>query len=87
MKKVVRLTESDLVKIVKKVINESKHIDYNYFKIINKDGEVSGVGAAQKGSKNEFDLIEKIFELGLTPVVISKEEYDDFDEGDEIRNF
>jgi hypothetical protein len=87
MKKVIRLTESDLVKIVNKVIYESKYIDFNYFKIVNKDDEVLGVGAAQKGSRNEFDLIEKIFDLGLMPVVISKEEYDVYDEGDEIRNF
>lgn len=68
-------------------INETKETIFNYFKMIDSDGEVAGVGSVEKGSKNELMIIEKIFEMGLTPVVISKEEYDEFDDGDEIRNF
>lgn len=68
-------------------INESKETIFNYFKMIDSDGKVVGVGSVEKGSKNELMIIEKIFEMGLTPVVISKEEYDEFDDGDEIRNF
>lgn len=87
MKKVVRLTESDLIRLVKRVIKESKEIVYNYFKIIDIDGEIVGVGAVEKGSRNEMRVIDEIFNMGYRPVVISKEEYDDYDEGDEITNF
>jgi hypothetical protein len=87
MKKIVRLTESDLIRLVKRVINESKKIVYNYFKIVNKNNDIIGVGAVEKGSRNEMMIIDEIFNMGYRPVVISKKEYDDYDEGDEITNF
>lgn len=88
MKKIVKLTESELTNFIKKIINEmDENIKYNYFKIIDKDGEVVGVGAAERGSKNETEIIDQIFNYGYTPVRISKKEYEDYDEGDEIRNF
>ncbi len=86
MKKIIRLTESDLVKLVNKVVNESKTV-FNYFKIIDEDGDTVGVGATEKGSRNEVYFIEGIFELGLKPVKISEEEYNSYEDGDEIRNF
>jgi hypothetical protein len=63
------------------------HIVYNYFRIIEMDGEVVGVGAVEVGTPNEVSLIEDIFNLGYKPVKITKQEYDDFDEGDVISNF
>lgn len=88
MKKIIRLTESDLTNIVKRVIKETKDIKYNYFKIVDEDGEVAGVGAVEAGSANEIKLIEDIFNLGFTPVKITKQEYDDFEDyDDEIKNF
>lgn len=64
-----------------------KHIDYNYFKILDQDGEVCGVGAAEKGSDNEVFIINEIMNINYTLVKITKEEFEDYDEGDEIRNF
>jgi hypothetical protein len=87
MKKIIRLTESDLTKIVKRVIKEHENTVYNYFKIVGEDGEVYGVGGVEKGSKNEVYFIDEIFNLGFTPVKISQEEYESYDDGDEIRNF
>jgi hypothetical protein len=87
MKKIIRLTESDLTKIVKRVIKEHENTIYNYFKIVGEDGEVYGVGGVEKGSKNEVYFIDEIFNLGFTPVKISQEEYESYDDGDEIRNF
>ena len=63
-----------------------EHIVYNYFKIVDEDGDVVGVGAVEVGSKNESLMIDDIFNLGYKPVKITKQEYDDFD-GDEIKNF
>lgn len=67
--------------------NSDKHIIYNYFKIIDKDGEVVGVGAVEVGSENEGLLIDGIFNLGYKPVKITKQEFEEYNEGDEIRNF
>lgn len=64
-----------------------KHIDYNYFKILDQDGEVCGVGAAEKGSPNEVFIINEIMNFNYTLVKITKEEYDDYDDGIEIKNF
>ena len=61
MKKIIRLTESDLTKIVKRVIKEHENTVYNYFKIVGEDGEVYGVGGVEKGSKNEVYFIDEIF--------------------------
>jgi hypothetical protein len=88
MKKIVRLTESDLARIVKRVIMEKsdEHIVYNYFKIVDYDGDVVGVGAVEVGSKNESSMIDDIFNLGYKPVKITKQEFEEYD-GDEISNF
>jgi hypothetical protein len=53
---------------------------YNYFKIITSDGEMIGVGAAEKGSSNEVFVIEAIMEYGYTVVKIDKDEYDAYDD-------
>ena len=87
MKKIIRLTESDLARIVERVIEERDNTVYNYFKIVDEDGDTYGVGAVEKGSKNEVYFIDEIFNLGFTPVKISQEEYESYDDGDEIRNF
>ena len=86
MKKIIRLTESDLVRLVNKVIDESKTI-FNYFKIVDEDGDTVGVGATERGSRNEVHFIEGVFELGLKPVKISEDEYNEYEDGDEVRNF
>ena len=62
------------------------NIVYNYFKIVDQDGEVIGVGAAEKGSDNEVRIIDEILNLGCHPVIISEQEFNDFD-GDELTNF
>ena len=62
------------------------NIIYNYFKIVDQDGEVIGVGAAEKGSDNEVKIIDEILNLGYHPVIISEQEFNDFD-GDELTNF
>jgi len=53
---------------------------YNYFKIIASDGEMIGVGAAERGSSNEVFVIEAIMEYGYTVVKIDKDEYDAYDD-------
>ena len=62
------------------------NIVYNYFKIVDQDGEVIGVCGAEKGSDNEVRIIDEIFNLGCKPVIISEQEFNDFD-GDELTNF
>jgi hypothetical protein len=57
-----------------------EHIEQNYFKIIAEDGDIAGVGKADKGSHNEALLIEQLFDLGFKIVKCDKQEYDDFDE-------
>jgi len=64
-----------------------ENIVYNYFKVSDENGETYGVGAAEVGSKNEIMLIEGLLELNYSLVKISKQEFEDYDEGDEIRNF
>jgi len=77
--KVIRLTESDLARIVKRVIKENDdHIVYNYFKIVDKDGETI----------SELTFVDGLLNMGLKLVKISKQEYDDFDgEEDDNRNY
>lgn len=64
-----------------------ENIIYNYFKIIDEDGEVVGVGAVEKGSDNEVELINDILQLNFNLEKITRKEYDDYDWGDEIKNF
>ena len=80
------LSESKADELVD-MIKEHENTIYNYFKIVGEDGEVYGVGGVEKGSKNEVYFIDEIFNLGFTPVKISQEEYESYDDGDEIRNF
>jgi hypothetical protein len=80
------LSESK-VDVLVDMIKEHENTIYNYFKIVGEDGEVYGVGGVEKGSKNEVYFIDEIFNLGFTPVKISQEEYESYDDGDEIRNF
>jgi hypothetical protein len=63
-----------------------EHIVYNYFKIVDNDGDVVGVGAVESGSKNETLMIDDIFNLGYKPFKITKQEFEEYD-GDEIKNF
>ena len=80
MKKIIRLTESDLTRIVKRVIKENDdRTIYNYFKIVDKDGETISVSATEKGTKNELTFVDGLLNMGLKLVKISKQEYDDFD--------
>ena len=75
-----KLTESDLTRIVKRVIEENDdHIVYNYFKVVDKDGETISVSATEKGTKNELTFVDGLLNMGLKLVKISKQEYDDFD--------
>lgn len=64
-----------------------KNIVYNYFQILDKEGTVFGVGATEVGSKNEVTFIDGLHNLGCKLVKISKQEYEDYDAGDEISNF
>jgi hypothetical protein len=64
-----------------------KEIVYNYFKIVDEDGEIVGVVGAEQGSPNEFDIVEKILDSGFRPVKITEKEYIEYDEGDEFKNF
>jgi hypothetical protein len=59
--------------------------EYNYFKL-SEDGEVLGVGAAEKGTPNETFVIDECIRLGMKIEKITKEEYDGFD-GGVIKNF
>ena len=80
MKKIIRLTESDITRIVKRVIKENDdRTIYNYFKIVDKDGETISVSATEKGTKNELTFVDGLLNMGLKLVKISKQEYDDFD--------
>jgi hypothetical protein len=63
-----------------------KNIVYNYFKIIDNNGEVYGVGATEKGTNNEVMFIEGLFNLGCKVIKITKQEYEDFEDYDEISN-
>lgn len=78
MKKIVRLTESDLTRIVKRVLMEEK----NYFKVIDGDGDLVWMGTTDKGSEEERELINKLFDNGyrLIPSTKEKFEYFDFEE-------
>jgi hypothetical protein len=60
-------------------------INYNYFKIVDNDHGIIGVGATEKGSPNEFMIVEGCMELGFRIERATKEEYEAF-EGDEVKN-
>lgn len=56
----------------------------NYFRILNKENETIGVGGVEPGSENEMNIINHLMDVGCTIIKISKEEYDEYNEGDEI---
>ena len=56
----------------------------NYFKILNKKGETLGVGGVEPGSENEINIMNSLMDSGCIIVKISEEEYNEYDEGDEI---
>ena len=60
-----------------------KNIVYNYFKIIDNNGKVYGVGATERGTKNEVQFIDGLFNLGCKVIKITEQEYEDYD-GDEV---
>jgi hypothetical protein len=66
---------------------ENDYKMFNYFKIIDSDGDVIGVCGTEIGSINEVKFIEGLFNLGYSPVKITEDEYNNWVEGDEIRNF
>jgi hypothetical protein len=56
----------------------------NYFKFTSKDGKTVGVCLVEVGCKNEMNIIDTILDKGYSIVKITEQEYNDFDEGDEI---
>lgn len=65
---------------------KDSNIIYNYFKMIDEDGEAIGYGAVEKGSDNEVHLVNHALELGIKLEKTTKEEFDEFD-GDVVKNF
>lgn len=64
-----------------------KTIIYNYFQIIDVNGEVCGVGGTEVGSKNEVMFVDGLLNLGCNLIKITKQEYEGYDVGDEMSNF
>jgi hypothetical protein len=70
MKKIVRLTESDLKRVIKKILNEEKTYQYND-RTLNKKGEfINGEGTTETLTNGKIE-----FEMGL----ISGTEYEFYD--------
>lgn len=63
-------------------VNESKEKKYAYIKF--KKGDEEGVISVELGSKNHTNIINGLVDLGFKFTKISKSEYDNYDEGDEI---
>ena len=59
-------------------------MEMNYFKWVDSDGKTIGVVEAGQGTVNEFRIVGYLIDQGFTPIKITKEEYMDFDEGDEF---
>jgi hypothetical protein len=82
------LPDKDPLYMKKKFLENFQEIDYickmNYFKWFNKDGEVMGVGCTEPGCKNEISIMDYLMDEGYTIVKITEQEYNDYDEGDEV---
>ena len=70
MKKIIRLTESDLARIVKRVINETQEVDevFGFLKKRKKDGGDDYVEVKKFQGKNNVKLMQR---KGLEPEVIN----------------
>ena len=85
MKKVIRLTESDLRKIVQKVILEENRLKENdtedvihYVKIYpKKDPNFVSMGAIDSRNPNEVPIIFNFIDLGFIVEKATKEEYEE----------
>jgi hypothetical protein len=77
MKRIVKLTESDLNRIVKRVIKESE--EKNYFNVFDKDGDLVWMGITTKGSEEEKELIDKLHDRGYSMKRSNKYEFENFD--------
>jgi hypothetical protein len=85
MKKVIRLTESDLRKIVNKVIIEQNRLTDNdtddtihYFKWTNSENPDSfGMGKVEASDNREVSIIYNLLDLGFIIEKASKQEYDE----------
>ncbi len=56
----------------------------NYFKFLDTEGNTVGVGGVGEGTENELSIMNYLMDSGYTIIKISKEEYDEYNEGDEI---
>jgi hypothetical protein len=56
----------------------------NYFKFLDTEGNTVGVGGVGVGTENELSIMNYLMDSGYTIIKISKEEYDEYNEGDEI---
>lgn len=56
----------------------------NYFKWMDKEGTLLGMGEVEEGCDNELSIVTYLMDQGFTIVKISEKEYKDYDGGDEI---
>ena len=75
MKRIIKLTESDLTRIVKRILSE----ETNYFKVFDKEGDLVWTGESESGSEEERNLIDKLHDSGYKMKPMSQEEHNNFD--------
>ena len=61
-----------------------RKVEYNYASIFNQEEEQVGVIAMEIGSNNEKEIVNNLDKFNLTFKKISLEEYEAYDDGDEI---